>query len=130
MKIWRQAPNIVQLQVLIWTAVLLLIFFSLLPMFGFLKSLINTVVNTISYAIIIYGNILVLYPVFYQKRRFVWYGISVAVFLISTGMLKGYAGDILYEYFQLAKPAPVDWLELLSYVPEGILIYVLSFVSI
>ena len=128
MRIWRQAPNIVRLQVLIWTAVLLLIFFSLLPMFGLLKSFINSVVNTIYYAIIIYGNIMVLYPVFYKKRRFVWYGVSVAFFLILTGMLKGYAGDILYEYFHLTKPAPVDWVELLSYVPEGFLIYALSFI--
>ena len=128
MKIWRQAPNIVQLQVLIWIAVLLLVFFSFLPMLGLLKSFINAVVDAISYAIIIYGNILVLYPAFYQKRRFVWYGMSVAFFLILTGMLKGYAGDILYVYFQLAKPAPVDWVELLSYVPEGFLIYALSFI--
>lgn len=128
MKIWRQSPNITQLQVLVWIAALLLLFFSVLPMESLLKSVLYTVVNTTSYAIIIYGNILVLYPVFYQKRRFVWYGISVALFLILTGMLKGYAGNILYEYFQLKKSAPVDWLELLSYVPGGILIFVLSFV--
>ena len=128
MKIWRQAPNIVRLQVLTWIAVLLLLFFSVLPMEGSLKSAIYAVVNTTSYAIIIYGNILVLYPVFYQKRRFVWYGVSVALFLTFTGMLKGYAGDILEAYFQLTKPAPIVWLELLSYVPGLILIYVLSFV--
>jgi len=128
MKIGRHAPSIVQLQVLIWTAVLLLIFFSLLPMDGLLKSVIYTVVNTTSYAIIIYGNILLLYPVFYQKRRFVWYGISVAIFLVLTGMLKGYAGIILYMHFQLIKTGPVDLLTLLSYVPGGILIYILSLV--
>ena len=127
MKIWRQAPGIVQLQVLIWTAVLLLLFFSVLPMDGLLKSVIYTVVNTTSYAIIIYGNILLLYPVFYQKRRFVWYGISVAFFLILTGMLKGYAGIIIYKHF-LIKTPPVNLLTLLSYVPGGILIYVLSLV--
>jgi sensor histidine kinase YesM len=128
MKIWRQAPGITQLQVLIWSAVLLLAFFSLLPMNGLLESVIVTVVNTTSYAIIIYGNILLLYPVFYQKRKFVLYGISVALFLILTGMLKGYAGVILYRYFKLAKPEPVHLLALLSYVPGCILIYVLSLV--
>jgi sensor histidine kinase YesM len=127
MKIWRQAPGIIQLQVLIWTAVLLLIFFSLLPMDGLLKSVIATIVNATSYAIIIYGNILLLYPVFYQKRRLVAYGISVAFFLILTGMLKGYAGIIIYKHFLLKTP-PVDLLTLLSYVPGGILIYVLSLV--
>jgi sensor histidine kinase YesM len=128
MKIWRQAPNIVQLQVLIWIAVLLLIFFSFLPMNGLLESVILSVVNATSYAIIIYGNILLLYPVFYQKRRFVLYGISVAFFLILTGMLKGYATSILLKYFLLIKSAQVDVLTLLAYVPGGILIYVLSFV--
>jgi len=127
MRIWRQAPNIIQLQVLIWTAVLLLIFFSLLPMNGLLESVIVTVVNTLSYAIIIYGNILLLYPVFYQKGRFILYGISVTLFLILTGMLKGYAGVILFRHF-LLKRETVDVLILLSYVPGLILIYVLSLV--
>ena len=128
MKIWRQALSIVQLQVLIWIAVLLLIFFSLLPMDGLLKSAIVTVVNTASYAIIIYGNILFLYPVFYQKRRFGAYGISVAVFLILIGMLKGYVGMILYKYVLHIPTPPADLPELLSYVPGGVLIYVLSLV--
>ena len=128
MKIWRQGLSIVQLQLLIWTAVLLLIFFSLLPMDGWLKSAIYTVVNAASYAIIIYGNILFFFPVFYQKRRFVAYGISVAIFLILVGMLKGYAGIILYRNVLLIKTPPVDLLELLSYVPGGVLIYVLSLV--
>jgi sensor histidine kinase YesM len=128
MKIWRQAPGIVQLQLVIWTVVFLLIFFSLLPMDGLLKSVIATVVNTISYAVIIYGNILFLYPVFYQKKRFVLYGISVALFLILIGMLKGYTGVTLYKYFGLIRTAPVNLLVLMSYVPGGILIYVLSLV--
>ena len=128
MKIWRQAPNIVQFQVLIWTAVLLLIFFSLLPMDGLPKTVIYTVVSATTYAIIIYGNILFLYPVFYQKGRFVSYGISVAFFLILTGMLKGYAGIILYKHFLLIKTGPFNLLTLLSYVPGNILIYVLSLV--
>lgn len=128
MKIGRQAPSIVQLQVLIWTAVLLLSFFSLLPMNGLLESVIITVVNATSYAIIIYGNILLLYPVLYQKRRLVWYGISVALFLILTGMAKGYAGFILLRYFRLTKTTHVDLLNLLAYVPGLILIYVLSLV--
>ena len=129
MKIWRQAPGIIQLQALIWTAVVLLMFFSLLPMEGWRKSAIYTVVNAISYVFIIYGNILFLYPVFYQKRKFVSYGISVAFFLILIGMLKGYAGNYSFtEYVLLIKTPPVDLFTLLSYVPGGILIYVLSLV--
>jgi len=128
MKIGRHAPGIIQLQVLIWVAVLLLIFFSLLPMDGLLKSVVYTVVNTASYAIIIYGNILFLYPVFYQKRSFAWYGITVTLFLVLTGVLRGYATIILYQYFLLIKPVQVNFIELLEYVPGGMLIYVLSLV--
>ena len=128
MKIWRYAPGIIELQVLIWVAVLLLIFFSLLPMDGLLKSAIYTAVNTTSYAIIIYGNILFLYPMFYQKRRFAWYGITVTLFLVSTGVLRGYATIELYQHFLLIKSAPVSSLTLLGYVPGGMLIYVLSLI--
>jgi sensor histidine kinase YesM len=128
MKIWKRAPGITQLQWLTWIAVFLLILFSVLPMDGWLKSLVYTVVNTTSYVIIIYGNILVLYPLFYQKRRFVWYGISVALFLVLIGILKGYTGIVLYQYFHLIKRQPIEFLDLLSYVPGGILIYVLSLV--
>ncbi|HXB32921.1 MAG TPA: histidine kinase [Puia sp.] len=95
---------------------------------GLPKTVIYTVVSATTYAIIIYGNILFLYPVFYQKGRFVSYGISVAFFLILTGMLKGYAGIILYKHFLLIKTGPFNLLTLLSYVPGNILIYVLSLV--
>jgi sensor histidine kinase YesM len=128
MKIWRHTPGIIELQVLIWAAVSLLIFFSLLPMDGLLKSVIYTVVNTTSYAIIIYGNILFLYPVFYPKRRFAWYGITVTLFLVSTGVLRGYATIALYRHFLLIKSASVSLITLLGYVPGGMLIYVLSLV--
>jgi len=128
MKIWRHGPGIVQLQILIWIAVLLLIFFSLLPMDGFLKSVLYTLVNTTSYAVIIYGNILILYPLFYQKKKFVWYGLLVMIFLVITGVLRGYATVVLYRHFLLIKAVPVSFLTLLNYVPGGILIYILSLV--
>ena len=67
MQVWKYKLSIIQLQVLIWVAVLLLNFFSMLPMDGFTKSAIYTCVNTATYALIIYGNILVLYPLLYAK---------------------------------------------------------------
>jgi sensor histidine kinase YesM len=128
MTVSKYKLNISQLQVLTWLAVLLLIFFSLLPMDGFHKSFIYTIVNTTSYGIIIYGNILVLYPVFYAKRRFVLYGILVVVFLVATGILRGYASIVLYRHFLNIKIPPANLLTLLGYVPGGVLIYVLSLV--
>jgi sensor histidine kinase YesM len=128
MEIWKYKLGIIQLQVLIWGAVLLLIFFSLLPMDGFRKSVIYTIVNTASYSIIIYGNILILYPVFYQKRKFVWYGLLVVLFLVVTGILRGYASIVLYRHFLLIKIPPITLSMLLGYIPGGILIYVLSLI--
>jgi sensor histidine kinase YesM len=128
MEIWKYKLGIIQLQVLIWGAVLLLIFFSLLPMDGFRKSVIYTIVNTASYSIIIYGNILILYPVFYQKRKFVWYGLLVVLFLVVTGILRGYASIVLYRHFLLIKIPPITLFMLLGYIPGGILIYVLSLI--
>lgn len=128
MEISRYKPGIIQLQMLIWAVVLLLIFFSLLPMDGLPKSIIYTVVNTTSYAVIIYGNILFLYPVYYEKGRFVWYGILVVLFLLAMGILRGYTILTLYQHYLLIKPAGLSLPTLLGYVPGGILIYVLSLV--
>lgn len=43
-------------------------------------------------------------------------------------MLKGCAGIVLYTHFRLMKPAHVNVLALLAYVPGGILVYILSLV--
>ncbi|SDP94644.1 Histidine kinase [Mucilaginibacter sp. OK268] len=126
MKIKR--PSTTLLQLLIWVAVLLLIFFSALPMDGVRKSVISTLIGTLSYAIIIYGNILVLYPMFYQKKKFVWYGILVVLFLVVVGMLRGYTSIVAYQYFSIIKPVHIKFLNLLYYVPSGILIYILSLI--
>ncbi|WP_214073239.1 sensor histidine kinase [Mucilaginibacter sp. dw_454] len=120
--------NLIQLQVLIWISVLLLIFFSLVPMDGLPKSLIYTLVNATSYAVIIYGNILVLYPLLYEKKRVAAYTVSVVIFLVVTGMLRGYASISLYRHFLGLKIPPATALTLLGYVPGGVLIYVLSLV--
>ncbi|MBS1532286.1 MAG: sensor histidine kinase [Bacteroidetes bacterium] len=128
MEIWKYKLGIVQLQVLVWVAVLLLVFFSLLPMDGFGRSVIYTIVNTTSYAVIIYGNIFVLYPLFYEKRKYIYYGLLVTLLLVATGILRGYASIELYKHFLGTKTSSINLLTLLGYVPGGILIYVLSLV--
>lgn len=128
MQIGKYTLGIIQLQVLIWVAVLLIIFFSWLPMDGFQRSVIYTVLNTASYAIIIYGNILVLYPLFYEKRKFVWYSLLVIILLFATGIFRGYFSIEFNRYFLALKTSPITLPGLLEYVPGGILIFVLSFV--
>lgn len=128
MQIGKYTLGIIQLQVLIWVAVLLIIFFSWLPMDGFQRSVIYTVLNTASYAIIIYGNIQVLYPLFYEKRKFVWYSLLVIILLFATGIFRGYFSIEFNRYFLALKTSPITLPGLLEYVPGGVLIFVLSFV--
>ena len=120
--------GVIQLQLLVWVSVLLLMFFSMLPMDGWAKSVIYTGVNAVFYAIIIYGNISFLYPVFYSKGNRFWYIVLAALLLITTGMLRGYTTLWLYFYFDIYKPEAVTYITLLSYVPGGFLTFVLSFI--
>ena len=124
----KTKPAIVQLQVLIWVLVLLLTFFSMLPMDGFLQSAIYALINAVFYAVIIYGNILLLYPAFYNTGRRAWYVVLAAIFLTATGMLRGYTTILLYTYFDIYKASPVTLGRLFGYVPGGLLIFVLSHV--
>lgn len=118
----------VQLQVLVWVLVLLLMFFSMLPMDGWLQSATYTLVNMFFYAVIIYGNILFLYPVFYGKGRRAWYAVLVALFLIITGLLRGYTVISLYNWLGIYKGASAISVWLFSYIPGGVLMFVLSFI--
>src|SRR5882757_2950886 len=99
MQLFKIRPSIIQIQLLIWISAWLLIFFSIMPMDGYLKSILYTIINTTFYAIVIYGNILFLYPVFYQRGRHILYIFLVVVFIILTGLLRGYATFILYNLF-------------------------------
>ena len=66
MRLNLQKATPVQLQFLIWAFVLLLTFFTYLPD-GLGMSAAYAVINTIAYALIIYGNISWLFPRLYLK---------------------------------------------------------------
>jgi sensor histidine kinase YesM len=124
----RHKPGIVPLQLGIWLSVLLLIFFSLFPMDGFPKSIIYTLVNTVFYAIIIYGNILFLYPTFYQKGQTGLYILLAILFIVFTGITRGFITLTLYNQFVLLTPHDTGLLTLMGYIPGGILTFVLSLI--
>ncbi|MVM31792.1 hypothetical protein GO755_17220 [Spirosoma sp. HMF4905] len=125
----QNKSNIVSLQLWIWLSVLLLIFFSLLPMDGFPRSIIYTLVNTLFYAIIIYGNILFLYPTFYQKGQTSLYILLAILFIVFTGIARGFITLTLYNQFVvLPTPRDTGLLTLLGYIPGGILTFVLSLI--
>ena len=128
MQLFKIRPSIIQIQLLIWLSAWLLIFFSIMPMDGYLKSTLYTVVNTTFYAIVIYGNILFLYPVYYQRGRHITYILLVVLFIIVTGLLRGYLTILLYNLFLPGKPRPISLASLFNYIPAGILIFILSLI--
>lgn len=128
MQLFKSKPNTRLLQILIWIAVLLLTYFSILPMEGAMKSLIYTIINTIYYAVIIYVNILLLYPIFYQNGKRIMYVILVVIFLIVVGSLRGYIIVTAYNFFLPGKPGTITTITLINYITSGILVYILSLV--
>ncbi|MBS1501104.1 MAG: hypothetical protein JST32_03525, partial [Bacteroidetes bacterium] len=58
----KRTKAIVRLQWLIWIAVFLIIFFSILPEEGLAHALIFSTTSVAFYTLVIYGNILLLFP--------------------------------------------------------------------
>lgn len=117
-----------QLQWLIWLAVTLIIFISLLPMDGAAQSAMYTLINTTFYAVVIYGNISLLYPKLYQRGYQFFYGVSVFVLLAVAGLGRAYLSWYLYyEYFSPQyKPFQIGMV--LNLLVGGTLTFILSFI--
>jgi sensor histidine kinase YesM len=128
MQLLKTRPTILQLQLLVWVSVIFILFFSLLPMDGFKQSAIYTIVNTSFYAITIYGNILFLYPRFYQKEKYVWYVVLVILFLLAIGLVRGYTTMWLYNQFFAKTPELITVKTLLNFISGGILIFIMSLI--
>ena len=129
MKFTGYKATISQLQWLIWIAVFFIIFFSLLPEDGFGQAATFTLISTAFYVTVIYGNIKILYPRFYEQGRKVQYIIYVIILLIGGGFLRGYL--ILYfynRYFNTSKWEQMNFSMVLNFVIAGFLTYLLSFI--
>jgi sensor histidine kinase YesM len=117
-----------QLQLLVWGAIFLINFFSLLPMDGLLQSIVYTVLNTFFYAVIIYGNIDFLFPRLYQRKKIGWYLLISLVLLAAIGFLKTWIGEMIYNAWFAKKYYALTWQNVV-YVTVGCAVaFVLSFV--
>jgi LytS/YehU family sensor histidine kinase len=116
-----------RLQWLVWAAVFLIIFFSLLPEDGLYPAASFTLISVSFYALVIYGNINFLFPRLYEKGHKVLYVISAIVFLISAGLGRGYLVMFLYNKFS-KKPEPITTGMIVNFVVAGFLTYLLSFI--
>ncbi|MEO3403095.1 sensor histidine kinase [Mucilaginibacter sp. CAU 1740] len=128
MQLFKSKLTLIQLQLLVWLSVALLLFFSYLPMDGPGQSAVYTIVNTAFYAIIIYGNISFLFPVFYQKGRYVWYILLVIIFIAITGVVRGYLTLWIYNTCFAKTPESITEEAIIKYASGGILIFVMSLI--
>src|SRR5476651_2675371 len=99
MNFFKGQSTITRLQLLVWMAVFFIIFFSILPEGGFLHAAWYTLINVAFYAIVIYGNIKLLFPRLYQKGHKTVYVICVIVLLVSAGLSRGYLLVDLYNRY-------------------------------
>jgi sensor histidine kinase YesM len=128
MQLFKARPTILQLQFLVWLSVLLILFFTLLPMDGPAQSAMYTALNMAFYAIVIYGNILFLFPRFYQKGRYFSYALLVIVSLVIICALREYLTLWLYNTFFATKPERFTLKAMLNFFSGGVLIFVMSFI--
>lgn len=128
MKFFKGQATIVQLQWLVWLAVFLIVFFSMLPQDGFFWSGSFALVNISFYALIIYGNIKFLFPVYYERGKKLQYVLYIIALLIGAGLTRGYLIISLYNSFSPGKPETWTIGTAVNFVMAGFLTYMLSFI--
>jgi len=121
-------PLTTRLQWLVWIAVFLIFFFSVLPMDGISYAFIFTPINVFFYILIIYGNISLLFPGFWQKDKRAVYVILVMILLIGVGLTRGYIITKINNHFYPKEHENFTPDAMLYYVLAGFLTFMLSFV--
>src|SRR5579872_664313 len=115
-----------QLQYLVWSAILLISFISMLSSDGVAPSAFFAFNGVTFYALIIYGNIQFLYPRYFQRRRYVVY-VAGAVLLVGiAGLAKGYLSLYISSRFFATKLRIQDAGTHLSFILSGLTVFVLS----
>src|ERR1700744_47455 len=128
MKFQKGQATIGQLHWLVWIAVFFIIFFSILPEGGFLHACIYTLINVSFYAVVIYGNINLLFPHFYQKRHRVQYVIYVIILLTAAGVSRGCLLVWLYNKYYPDMHETMNIETIINFIVAGVLTFVLSFI--
>jgi sensor histidine kinase YesM len=131
MQVLKRKATVTQLQWLAWISFYIITFFTFLPMDGLAESALFPLINCFFYAIIIYGNILFLFPRFYQHEKYTLYILLVLLLLLLTGLSRGYLSSFIYNQYFVVSPAkiePIKFLSLLKYSLAGILVFALSFI--
>ncbi|TSJ44469.1 hypothetical protein FO440_09905 [Mucilaginibacter corticis] len=120
--------SVVQLQILIWCGVAMVVFFSTIAEDPLSQTLIYTLINTSFYAIIIYGNILWLYPRFYERGKTAQYVIFSAVYVVAFALGRGYLAVGIYNRYFAKQPEEVSAGLIIAFIAGGCLDFLMSLV--
>src|SRR5215469_2182514 len=126
MRIAKATPR--QLQILIWCFVFLFSLLTFLPDYGFGVALSYSSLNCFFYAVIIYGNILLLFPRLYEKGHLVWYILASLVLLAGVGIARTHIYTALYNHWSAKTPEKITIQFYLYYTAAGLVVFLLSFV--
>ena len=121
-------PTITRLQWLVWIAVFLILFFSILPEGGFTHALLYTLINISFYLIVIYGNISLLFPRLYLKGNKVVYVICIIILLVASGLARGHLIINLSNYYYPSMQEQMNLETVINFIVAGFLTYMLSFI--
>jgi len=117
-----------ELQWLMWLFVFLISFSSMVTVDGLSWSFTFNLINTGFYAIIVYGNLSWLFPMYYERHKKVTYVVLVVLFLILCGFAKGHVVGYVYNtFFNDKAPQHIEWYRMVYLSINGIIIFMLSF---
>jgi sensor histidine kinase YesM len=128
MKRFNELFTLSGLQYLVWATIFLISFFSMLSVDGPRLSAASAIINTCMYALIVYGNIRFLYPLFYQKKRYILYILGSVLLLLIAGAAKKYLSLLIYDKFSSGAPPLLNIETYITFLLSGITVFVLSFV--
>lgn len=121
--------NTTQFQWLVWAAIFLISFFSTLPLSSVGQSFVFNLMNTVFYALIIYGNINWLFPRFYERNQKTVYVVLVIILLLGYGFAKAHLTSYIYNtFFGDDMREKITIFRVLYVSLSGGLIFLLSFI--
>ena len=128
MRIFFSKATPLQLQFLVWGFVYSLNLLTFLQDDPFPQALSNSTINCFFYAVIIYGNISLLFPGLYEKGKIVWYVIGSLALLSAAGITHTLVSISIYNHFFAKTPEPLNRATFLYFTFAGIVTFMLSFV--
>jgi sensor histidine kinase YesM len=120
--------SVTLLQIIILCGTTLIIFFSKIAKAGLAESLVFTVINVIFYTIIIYGNILWLYPRFYESGKPIRYLVYSIGYVIVFALGRRCLALWIYDFYFTRKPEVTGIASILTFITSCFLDYLICLI--